>query len=227
MSDTTIASEGTTQNTDASQTAEATQLTATDTTAATATDAAASTESQATDGKVTEGTEQAADGTDSDAESAQGAPEKYEFKAPEGHTLDEGVIAEFSNVAKELNLSQDAAQKMIDALAPKIAAQNREAFEKQITETRTAWVDSVKADKEFGGEKLNENLSVAKKALEKFGSPELRTLLETTGLGDNPEIIRAFYRAGKAISEDTIVPGGTKPATASKDAATALYGNSK
>lgn len=207
-------SEGNSQNTDASQTAAATQ--ATDTAA----QGAGTTETQAPQ----EGSTLLSGDKPAEAAQPQGAPEKYEFKAPEGSTLNEATMADFSTVARELNLTNEAAQKLIDHMAPKIAQQNAEAFQKQLTEARTAWQTSVKADKEFGGDKLTENLSVAKKALDAFGSPELRTLLETTGLGDNPEIIRAFYRAGKAMSEDKPVPASQPAPGTVKDLATALYG---
>ena len=88
------------------------------------------------------------------------------------------------------------------------------------------WTADAKADKEFGGEALAENLSVAKKALDQFGTPELRTLLNDSGLGNHPEIIRAFYRAGKAISEDRFVPAGAGVRTGgARDAAKSLYPN--
>ena len=45
-----------------------------------------------------------------------------------------------------------------------------------------------------------------------FGTPELRDVLNMTGLGNHPEIIRAFYRAGKAISEDAFVSGSPRRA---------------
>ena len=73
---------------------------------------------------------------------------------------------------------------------------------------RASWSESSRTDKEFGGDKLNENLAVAQKAMNAFGTPELRAVLNKTGLGNHPELIRAFVRAGKAISEDTFVPGG-------------------
>ena len=40
-------------------------------------------------------------------------------------------------------------------------------------------------------------------------SPCLRRVrvLEESGLGNHPEVIRVFYRAGKAISEDRFVAG--------------------
>lgn len=141
---------------------------------------------------------------------AEGAPEQYEFKAPENVTYDEAVITQFSEVAKELNLTQDAAQKLLDKMGPAISQRQNE----QIEAIRASWGDAAKADKEYGGEKLPENLALAKKALDEFGSPELRTLLNDSGMGNHPEIIRVFYRAGKAISEDRFIAGGQKPGAA-------------
>ena len=134
----------------------------------------------------------------------QSAPEQYEeFKSPEGVTLDSQALENFSEVARELNLSQDDAQKVIDKMAPAMAARNEEVM----TQLREQWLSDTSSDKEFGGEKLNENLGMAKKALDTFGSPELTQLLNETGLGNHPEVIRVFYRAGKAISEDGFVKG--------------------
>jgi hypothetical protein len=158
----------------------------------------------ATEGQGTQG--QQAEGTKTDAEQEkkpEGAPERYEFKAPDGVQFDDAVIDAFSAVAKELDLPQDKAQKVLDKMAPVIAARQSE----QLQAARENWAEAAKTDKEFGGEKLAENLSVAKKALDTFATPELRTLLEASGLGNHPEVIRVFYRAGKAISEDRFISG--------------------
>jgi hypothetical protein len=155
-----------------------------------------------------------------DAEPGQGAPEHYEFKPVEGVSLSEEVTAKFSEVAKELNLSQDAAQKMLDQVAPAIARQQQAAIQ-QLNEQ---WVNAVKADKEIGGDKLGANLAIAKKARDAFGTDGLRKLLNESRIGNHPEVIRFFVRAGQAISEDTFVSGGTRPASGGKDAATVLYG---
>lgn len=199
-------------------------------TTAPATAPAAATTQQATDAQVTQptgtppdaGTKPAGDTpSDTAADKPAGAPEKYEFKAPEGAAFDDKVIGVYSEVARELNLPQDAAQKMLDKVAPVIASQQLEA----IKTAQSAWLESTKSDKEFGGERLSENVAVAKKALDAFGTPELRQLLDDSGLGNHPEVVRLFYRAGKAISEDRLVPGGTRPTGPAKDPATALYGN--
>ena len=103
-------------------------------------------------------------------------------------------------------------------MAPVI--QGRQA--EQIETIRTGWLESSKSDKEFGGEKLEQNLGVAKGALDKFGSPELNQLLVSTGLGNHPEVIRLMYRVGAAISQDTFV-AGSAPARSQVDATKVLY----
>ncbi len=153
------------------------------------------------------------------------APEAYEFKAPEGRVFDSEVMASYSQVAKELNLSQESAQRLLDAVGPKMAERQMAMIEA----TRNGWADNSKSDREFGGEKLSENLGVAKKALDAYGTTELRTLLNETGLGNHPELIRFMFRAGKAISEDRMVSGSATQAKAGPrsfaDLAEALYSN--
>jgi hypothetical protein len=166
-----------------------------------------------------------AQATEAPQAEAPKAPEAYEFKVPEGRAFDAEVITAYSQVAKELNLSQDAAQRLLDAVGPKMV----ERQTAQIEAIRNGWADSSKSDREFGGEKLSENLGVAKKALDAFGTTELRTLLNETGLGNHPELIRFMFRAGKAISEDRMVTGAATQAKAGPrsfaDLAEALYSN--
>lgn len=151
-----------------------------------------------------------------------GAPEKYEFQAPEGQSFDDAVLGAYSEVAKELNLSQDDAQKLLDKVAPVMHARQQE----QIAAVQAEWSEASKTDKEFGGDKLNENLGIAKKALDAFATPELKSLLNEAGLGNHPEVIRFMYRAGKSISEDRIVMGQQVPGS-DKSLADKLYSNQK
>lgn len=165
--------------------------------------------------------EAAAKAAEEAAAKTAGAPEKYEpFTAPEGTALDAAVMTEFETAARELNLPQDAAQKLIDKMAP-VMAQQQTA---QLEQLRTDWAAASTSDKEFGGDKLTENLGFARKAMETFGTPELTTMLNQTGLGNHPDVVRFMVRAGKAISEDKIVTGGA-PASANRSAAEVLYGS--
>lgn len=147
------------------------------------------------------------------APAAQAAVEYEAFSLPEGVTVDEEVLGEFKATAKELGLSQEGAQKLVE-LQGKVALKQQEAMQNM----KTQWAEASKTDKEFGGEALGENLSVAKKALEAFASPDLRTLLNESGLGNHPEVIRHFIRVGKAISEDGHVVSGAKAVTPSDPA---------
>jgi hypothetical protein len=180
------------------------------------------TEGQGTNeqGANTEGDQGSTENKDDKGEK-QGAPEKYEFSTPEGVELDQSVLGKFSEVAKKHNLTQDVAQDILSEMAPQLAAQQAEQFQA----IRTQWVDQAKADKEFGGDGLQENLAVAKKAMDAFGSPELRELLNKSGFGDNPEVVRFFYRAGKAISEDKLVVGGRGDQNTSDSPAKRLFPN--
>jgi hypothetical protein len=174
------------------------------------------------EGNVGEG-----DGNTGETQTTLGAPESYEFKPVENVNLDPGVIDAFAEVAKELDLSQAAAEKVLNKMAPVLA----ERSAAQIQQAQQQWVESSIKDKEFGGEKLQENLAVAKKAMDAFATPELKQLLNESGLGNHPEVIRMMYRAGKAISEDGYV-GPSQGAGSAKgspkdfnSAAAALYSN--
>ncbi len=58
----------------------------------------------------------------------EGAPEKYEFTVGEGVELDTEALKDFEPVARDLNLTNEQAQKLVDAY-PKILAgvQQRQA----------------------------------------------------------------------------------------------------
>ena len=55
---------------------------------------------------------------DKDQDKPEGAPEQYaEFALPEGFQVDTAVMDEFKGLAKELNLPQATAQKLVDLQA--------------------------------------------------------------------------------------------------------------
>lgn len=131
-------------------------------------------------------------------------PEKYEFKAPEGvEQLDAQALAVFEPIAKELGLSQEQAQKLVD-IYPQIQQQQAEAWSNQVAD----WGEQAKADKEIGGDKLTASVGQAQKALDQFGTPALREYLHNSGLGNHPELVRIFAKVGKAMAEDDFVMGG-------------------
>ncbi|THE51710.1 peptidase [Citrobacter freundii] len=165
--------------------------------------------------------EKPADKPDGKEQKQEGAPEKYEFKPAEGQELDAAVLEQFEPIARELNLTNEQAQKMVDLygtkIMPMVQQQQVEAWQK----TTEQWAADVKADKEIGGDKLTSNLSAAQRALAQFGTPELKEYLEGTGLGNHPEFVKAFVKVGKAMSEDGMVTGKE---SGQRSAAEVLYG---
>jgi len=140
----------------------------------------------------------AAAGSDADT----GAPETYaDFELPEGVELDSEYLNELKADFKELGLTQEAAQKLVTNHAKRIQA-SQESRVEAFNQLTKDWLSSAKSDKEIGGEAFDQNVGLARSALEKFGTPELNGLLRDYGIGNHPEVIRVFTRVGKLLKED-------------------------
>lgn len=139
-------------------------------------------------------------------------PVEYtDFAVPEGLEMDAEVLTNFKGIAKELGIPQEAAQKLID-LQASLETKRSAAAEQAQAEQAQQWAAQIKADKELGGENYSKTVETAIKAVEKYGSPELRSLLNETGIGNHPELVKFCHRIGKALSEDGLVMGGTQSA---------------
>ena len=141
----------------------------------------------------------------------------YEFKVPDDMSLNEEVADKFKTIAKESKLAPDAAQKVVDLYAG-LEKARAEAFIAQVAK----WGEEVKADKELG---TPENLAAAAKVVQELGTPELRDLLNSTGMGNHPVVVRFMSNVSKALSEDKIVAGRSGGNAPPRDHATILYGN--
>lgn len=152
------------------------------------------------------------------------APEAYtDFTVPEGIKLDAAVTDELKALGKDANWSQARTQQVVDLgakLAQSIVTKQQEGF----AALRETWQNEAKADAEYGGAKLQESLGHAAQFRDAYGTPKLTELLNESGLGDHPEVVRLFARAGKALSDATFVnPGKT---AAERQPGTGFYTNS-
>ena len=156
-------------------------------------------------------TEGNAEETESEVASA---PETYEvFELPENFDMNEETLGEYHTFAKENNLTQEQAQRGVD-----MVAQMKQAEMNQWVEQQKSWVDDAKSDTEFGGDKFDQSISVAVKARDSFGTPEFNEMLDSSGLGNHPEMIRFLSRVGKQISEDGVVVGGSSISNQTREA---------
>lgn len=165
----------------------------------------------------------------------QGAPEKYaDFKLPEGFEADKDSLEKALPVFKELNLSQEGAQRLVDFYA-ETAKEAAEAPFKVWQETQEKWVNDIKADPEIGSKLDNVKVTIAK-AIDGMGDAKLasdfRAAMDYTGAGNNPAFVKALYKLSLQLTEGSHVPGmnpspfGQKaPDAAPPSAAKALYPN--
>lgn len=146
-----------------------------------------------------------------EAEPAQAAvpdviPDKYEFKAPEGMELDTELLEAMEPTFKELGFTQDKANKLVESfntIMPKLVQAREAVAEKQFQEfvAQTA-KDNIAAIKKEWGNDFQPNLAIAQRGMARLLSDAGKKKLNDSGLGNDPEFMKAFYQAGKMIQED-------------------------
>ena len=167
-----------------------------------------------------------AEGEKSSPEPVVAEPPDYSSVViPEGFTAEDPLLSQFLDAAKEKGVALDAAQTILDSLAPKV----KEAFEapfKEWQETQVKWVNEIRADPEIGGENVRKVQATIAKMLDNpvFCDPDLRRVMDYTGAGNNPAFVRSFYRMAQALSEAGPTATG-RPVAPPRSAADVLYGN--
>lgn len=145
---------------------------------------------------------------------------------PEGMVVNETALAAFSPLAKEMNLTQDQAQKLVNIQTEQIAAAEAAQVEQWQT-TQDEWRETSKNDPLIGGTNFQATMGHVKTFLNKFANPAMLELLDDTGVGNNVEVIRLFAAAGKAMGEGNIAPGNPAPPGGQLTQAQILYPDQK
>lgn len=161
-----------------------------------------------------------------------GAPEKYEFKAPEGYTLSEAIITEATPIFKELNLTQDQAQKLVD-FHSKQMLKAAEAPQEAYRNLRADWQNQLKTDPVIGNQLdvVKTNIGRVISALPVEMQQPFKDAMDLTGAGDHPAFVKAMNKFHELIGEGKLVQGGNPSPLgqsapgARKSAAQAMYPN--
>jgi hypothetical protein len=146
-------------------------------------------------------------------------------------------------VFKELGLSQEQAQKLIDVYA-KQSVKDAEGINKNASkwwnDQQQTWRDSMKDDPELG--KLVDaqgNFGPTSKIVETVGraldglqNPKLvsdfKAAMDLTGAGNNPAFVKVFYALASKVTEGTTYAAGGKPVAPAQQrptAGAAMYPN--
>ena len=159
---------------------------------------------------------------DADAKT-RAVPEKYDLKVPEGSSLDAPAVEKIAAYAKAQGFSQAQAQALVDRDAQAVAS-FQEGQTALLKTKQTEWKTTSAADPEFGGDKFPKSAEIAKRVVARYGSAELKTALEDSGLGDHPELVRMLVRIGSAMTEDQLISGSTGTQQKSRAPEDILYG---
>lgn len=142
-------------------------------------------------------------------------PDKYEFTAPEGLTLDPAAIEAATPVLRELRLTQDQAQKLVNFQLQREAALLKSTTD-AMTTMRTDWQAKLTADPDLlaaksegksGLEAVKLDIAKMKAALPADLRAEFSEAMNLTGAGDHPAIVKAMWKLAQFVTEGRHVAG--------------------
>ena len=145
-----------------------------------------------------------------------GAPEQYDYSAaiPEGMQVDQQLADGFSVIAREMNLTNDQANK-IAAYGIQYGQQVAQAMQQQLDAEVAGWGEAAKKELGADFDKTMQLCGAALEAVEKQ-VPGIRKALNETGAGNRIEVIKVMRLMGELVQSDpgklANLGGAAKPA---------------
>jgi hypothetical protein len=136
-------------------------------------------------------------------------PETYDFKAPDNYTLDPKLLETVTPIFKELGLTNEQAQKLVDIQIGREIA-NAKAPQDAYAATRTEWQTKTKADPEmsaYGFDNVKTDIGKVITALPADLQPAFREAMDITGAGDHPAFVKAMWKLASLVTEGSHVSG--------------------
>jgi len=160
--------------------------------------------------------EPAAEAPPAVAEAEPVAPAYEAFKVPEGLTLPEERVAEYTAILGKHNLTQEAGQELIDLHASALGQMQASLAQHQqdaFADTRRTWREDFYKS---AGNRSDTMANDAKWAITKLVTDaaqrkELYTVLDNTGAGDHKAVIGLLARAARVMRERDAPPPGLTP----------------
>ena len=128
------------------------------------------------------------------------SPDKYELPVEEGDTYSEDFVKKFKEAAHKNNVLPDQAKNIFES----IKEQEKQEDETYVNQQKEKLEQEVGNLKKEWGNQLNTNLQIAQEGAKQFGGDEFLGYLKSSGLGNNPQLVRFLYSIGKTVqSEDS------------------------
>lgn len=130
--------------------------------------------------------------------------------AIEGVEIDKDVLRELKEATSTLGIkfSKEQAEALVKIQAKHVEKLNNDLNE-QVKKIHAQWKEDYITDSVTRGVSHKEELGLAKKAMKQFGSAELFADLDSSGLGNNKNVIQFMAKVGKLVSEDKMDFGKT------------------
>lgn len=144
------------------------------------------------------------------AETPDKAYDDYRLEMPDGVQIDQDLLVSAVPTLREAGISNEQANKLVPLVTH---VQNRlyQSQADHFSKLRSDWAKAAQADDEIGGERWKETGRLAAVALTAGGAGEkmheARQLLNESGLGNHPAMVRLFRRMGAEIERLQRVAG--------------------
>lgn len=129
---------------------------------------------------------------------------EFDLKLPEETLLDESVLDEIASIAKEQGLSKEQAQVILDMQSKSLSSFQEKTLS-QFNEQVKAWGEEIASDKEFGGDRLQESVNLAKNAVKAYAGEDLLKELDESGYGNHPKLFKMLVKIGKEMEAGSLV----------------------
>lgn len=129
-----------------------------------------------------------------------GKPEDYKLGRPESFPeqyYDNDMNQHMLKVFHETGLSERQAKNLHAKYMEYVNTRLTQTTQQQQQQSEQA----IAALKQQYGADFNVRVAAAQRAIQRFGSPELVSYLDKSGLGNNPELIKLFSNVGMSLTE--------------------------
>ena len=163
------------------------------------------------------------DSKPSDTGALPDSPAGYQIEFSAETQVDGQLLGQFQAWAHENKIPLSQATQLAKAYEARVATlgqEMRQAQAQAYAQQVDQWLKETEDLPEFKSAR-GESMKALDVAMTTFGTPELRKLLDETGLGNHPLVVGTFIKIGKSLSEPKTVRG-SQPA-GEKSTAEVLY----
>lgn len=142
------------------------------------------------------------------------SPDGYEVKLPDEipepikAQFNDEALGNFRQKAHELGLNSEQASALVAWQAENLSGQFNALQEQQGQSIE----EGEKALRKEWGRGYDQNVKFAHKAFEEYGGEELAALMDQSGLGNNPAVLKAFANIAKSTMADKDLVGAVEGA---------------